>query len=77
MVLFASALRDGEQHINPHDLLTVLAGQGRRHAFARGDNRSSTANTPLCNLFVSMLDRCGRAGWAAFADGAPARLDGL
>lgn len=57
LVLCGSALRDGNRH-DPHDLPTVLAGRaggtlspGRHIAYAK--------DTPLCNLYVSMLDRVG------------------
>jgi hypothetical protein len=65
MVLCGSALRDGNGH-NPHDLPTVLAGRaggtlstGRHVAYAK--------DTPLCNLYMSMLDRIG-APVERFAD---------
>ncbi|MCA9284277.1 MAG: DUF1552 domain-containing protein, partial [Phycisphaerales bacterium] len=57
MVLFGSAIADGNRH-NHDDLPILLAGggggtldPGRRVAFDSG--------TPLCNLFLSMLDRMG------------------
>jgi hypothetical protein len=57
MLLFGSCMRDGNSH-NPRNLPLVLAGkaggtiQGGRHLVHK-------KNTPLCNLFVSLLDRMG------------------
>jgi hypothetical protein len=73
MVLFGSCMRDGNSH-NPHNLPLVLAGkaggtvQGGRHLVHK-------KNTPLCNLFVSMLDRVG-APVKTFGD-STASLKGL
>ena len=57
MILCGSVIRDGNSH-NPHNLPLVLAGRaggtikpGRHVVYAK--------NTPLCNLFTSMLDRVG------------------
>jgi hypothetical protein len=57
MLLFGSCMRDGNQH-NPRNLPLVLAGKaggtikGGRHLVHK-------KNSPLCNLYVSMLDRVG------------------
>jgi hypothetical protein len=65
MILFASALADGNSH-NPHNLPIVLAGRaggripGGRHLVYGVD-------TPLANLYVSMLDAFG-APVERFAD---------
>lgn len=56
MVLFGSNMGDANTHDN-HNLPILLAGGGFKHgqhiAFKRDDN------TPLCNLFVRMLQRMG------------------
>jgi hypothetical protein len=57
MVLFGSALRDGNEH-NPHNLPTVLAGRAGGR-LAPGRHLVYSKDTPLCNLYVSMLDRVG------------------
>jgi hypothetical protein len=57
MVLFGSALRDGNSH-NPHNLPTVLAGRAGG-TLAPGRHLVYTKDTPLCNLYVSMLERMG------------------
>ena len=65
MVLFGSALRDGNEH-DPHDLPTVLAGRAGG-TLSPGRHLVYGKDTPLCNLFVSMLDRLG-APVERFAD---------
>ena len=65
MILCGSPLRDGNRH-EPRNVPTVIAGQaggsvktGRHLEFDKG--------TPLCNLWVAMLDRVG-APVKKFAD---------
>lgn len=57
MILFGSGLRDGNSH-NPHNLPIVLAGRaggrlqtGQHHVYGK--------DTPLANLYLSMLDAFG------------------
>jgi Protein of unknown function (DUF1552) len=57
MVLFGSALRDGNSH-NPHNLPIVLAGRAGG-TLATGRHIAYGKDTPLCNLYVSMLERIG------------------
>lgn len=57
MIMFGSSLRDGNSH-NPHDLPIVLAGRGGG-SIATGRHLAYGKDTPLCNLYVSMLDRVG------------------
>ena len=65
MVLCGSALRDGNRH-DPHDLPTVLAGRAGG-TLSPGRHLVYGKDTPLCNLYVSMLDRVG-APVERFAD---------
>ncbi len=65
MVLFASALSDGNRH-DPHKLPIVLAG-GAGGRIPGGRHLVYTEDTPLANLYVSMLDAFG-APVARFAD---------
>ncbi len=53
MVMFGSDLRDGNSH-NPHNLPIVLAGKagGRLRT---GQHLEYAVDTPLCNLYLSML----------------------
>ena len=57
MVLFGSGLRDGNSH-NPRDLPMLLGGQGGG-TLATGRHLVYPKNTPLCNLYRSMLRRMG------------------
>lgn len=65
MVLFGSALSDGNSH-NPHKLPLVLAGRGGGR-IAAGQHLSYTEDTAAANLYVSMLDAFG-APVERFAD---------
>jgi hypothetical protein len=57
MIFFGSALSDGDAH-SPHKLPIVLAGRGGGRIDA-GQHRMYTEDTPLANLYVSMLDAFG------------------
>ena len=57
MILFGSALRDGNSH-NPHDVPVLLGGRGGG-TLATGRHLTFPKDTPLCNLYVSMLSRVG------------------
>lgn len=57
MVLFGSDLRDGNRH-DPHNLPLVLAGHGGGR-LKTGQHLEFEANTPLSNLYVSMLQAMG------------------
>ncbi|MBI1390531.1 MAG: DUF1552 domain-containing protein [bacterium] len=54
MVLFGSGLRDGDSH-NPHNLPMLLAGRAGGR-IATGQHLKYHEDTPLANLYVSMLD---------------------
>lgn len=57
VVLFASALSDGNSH-NPHKLPIVVGGLGGGRIDA-GQHLRYTEDTPLANLYVSLLDAAG------------------
>jgi hypothetical protein len=57
MVLFGAGMRDGNAH-NPHNLPLVLAGRGGG-TLVSGRHLTYAKNTPLCNLYQSMLRRMG------------------
>jgi hypothetical protein len=57
MVLFGGGLRDGNSH-SPRNLPIILAGRGGG-TLASGRHLVYRRNTPLCNLYVSMLKRMG------------------
>ncbi len=65
MVLFASALSDGNKH-DPHNLPLLLGGGGGGR-LDTGRHLGYTEDTPLANLYVSMLDAFG-APVERFAD---------
>lgn len=57
MILFASALSDGNKH-DPHRLPLVLAGRGGGR-IASGQHLVYGEDSPVANLYVSMLDAFG------------------
>jgi Protein of unknown function (DUF1552) len=57
MIFFGSALSDGDTH-SPHKLPIVLAGGGGGRIDS-GQHRMYTEDTPLANLYLSMLDAFG------------------
>lgn len=65
MVLFASALHDGDRHA-PHNLPLVLGGGGGGRIIG-GQHLEYSEDSPLANLYVSMLDAFG-APVERFAD---------
>ena len=56
MVLYGSNMGDSNTHVNTN-LPVLLAGGGFQHGRHLMFDREH--NTPLCNLFVSMLQRMG------------------
>jgi hypothetical protein len=57
LVLFGSGLRDGNAH-DPHNLPILLGGHGGGRV-ATGQHLAYAKDTPLANLYVSMLDALG------------------
>lgn len=57
LILFGSGMSDGNRH-NPADLPILVGGRGGG-AFAPGRHVASPEGTPLCNLYVSMLNAVG------------------
>ena len=57
MVMFGSALRDGNSH-NPHNLPILLGGRAGG-SLSPGRHICYSTDTPLCNLYVGMLQRVG------------------
>ena len=73
MVLFGSGICDGNRH-NHENLPIVMAGRANG-SIDTGRLIAYQKETPLCNLYMSMLDRMG-ADVAEFGD-ATGRLQGL
>jgi hypothetical protein len=57
MIMCGSSLSDGNRH-DPNDLPILLGGKGGGR-IRSGRHLASPKNTPLCNLYVSMLDCMG------------------
>lgn len=57
MILFGSALSDGDSH-NPHRLPLILGGGGGGRILS-GQHLAYSEDSPLANLYVSMLDAFG------------------
>jgi hypothetical protein len=57
MILFGCGIGDGNRH-NHNDLPVLLAGRAGG-GITPGRHLQYDKNTPLCNLYVSMLDRMG------------------
>lgn len=57
MLLFGSSMSDGNRH-DPANLPLVLGGRGGG-TIATGRHAANPQGTPLCNLYVSMLERMG------------------
>lgn len=57
MILFGCGMSDGNRH-DPNNLPILLGGRGGG-TIRSGRHVASPKNTPLCNLYVSMLDRMG------------------
>ena len=57
MILFGAGFRDGNKH-DPHNLPLVLGGRGGGRINA-GQHLSYAPDTPLANLYVSLLDAFG------------------
>ena len=65
MILFGSAIRDGNRH--DHDDLPILMAGGEAAGLRHGKNHYLQGKTPLANLFVSMMQTMG-AEVDAFGD---------
>ncbi|MFM1918987.1 MAG: hypothetical protein RLZZ303_621 [Candidatus Hydrogenedentota bacterium] len=57
MILFGSSMSDGNLH-NPNNLPILLAGRGGG-SLRTGYHVASEKETPLCNLYLTMLDAMG------------------
>ena len=57
MIVYGSGIADGNSHAH-HDLPVLLAGRGGG-TLTPGRHQRFPAETPMCNLYVSMLDRMG------------------
>jgi hypothetical protein len=69
MLLLGCGMSDGNKH-DPNNLPIVLAGKGGG-TITPGRHLASEKNTPLCNLYVSLLERIG-APVGSFGDSTAA-----
>jgi hypothetical protein len=57
MLLFGSSISDGNRH-DPNNLPIIVAGKAGGR-FRTGQHIAKPKDTPLCNLYVTMLDAMG------------------
>ncbi|QJW99423.1 DUF1552 domain-containing protein [Frigoriglobus tundricola] len=74
-VVYGSGIRDGDRH--DHDDLPILLAGGGARAAKGGRHIRYAAGTPLCNLYLALLDRVGiRSDRFGDSTGPLAGLDG-
>ena len=66
MVMFGSSLSDGNAH-DPSNLPLLLAGRGKG-ALRPGRRLLAQPDTPLCNLYLSLMQRMGIEDVSSFGD---------
>ncbi len=74
MIVYGAGLADGNRH-NHEDLPTLIAGRGGDNFFKPGRRIKYRRETPMCNLFLTMMDRMG-VHEDYFGDSS-GRVDGL
>src|ERR1019366_8401337 len=57
MIVYGAGLSDGNRHLH-EDLPTLIAGRGGSH-FKSGRRIVYRKETPMCNLYLAMMDRMG------------------
>jgi hypothetical protein len=57
MIVYGSGIADGNSHAH-HDLPVLLAGRGGNR-FETGRHVKFAKNTPMTNLYLSMMERVG------------------
>jgi hypothetical protein len=73
MIVYGAGLSDGNAHLH-EDLPTLIVGRGGNY-FKTGRRMVVRRETPMCNLFLTMMDRMG-VPTERFGD-STGRLDGL
>ena len=73
MIVYGAGLQDGNLHLH-EDLPTLLFGRGG-NSFKTGRRIVARRETPMCNLFLTMMDRMG-VHMEHFGD-ATGKLEGL
>lgn len=75
MIIYGAGLTDGNRH-NHEDLPTVLVGRGGDNYIKPGRRIVYRKETPMSNLFLTMMDRMGVPAVEHFGD-STGRLQGL
>ena len=57
MIVYGAGLSDGNRHLH-EDLPTLIAGRGGNY-IKTGRRVVYRKETPMCNLFLTMMDRMG------------------
>lgn len=73
MIVHGAGLSDGNAHLH-EDLPTIIMGRGGNY-FKTGRRVVARRETPMCNLFLTMMDRMG-VHTERFGD-STGRLEGL
>ena len=73
MIMFGASIKDGNRHLE-ENLPLLLAGRGKG-TLRPGRRLRAPVKTPLCNLYLSLLDRMGVKA-ESFGD-STGRLEGL
>jgi hypothetical protein len=58
MIVYGAGLSDGNRHLH-EDLPTLIAGHGGSNFIKGGQRIVYRRETPMCNLFLTMMDRMG------------------
>ncbi len=74
MIMFGSSLKDGNRH-DPKNLPLILAGRGKG-AIKPGRRLRAKPDTPLCGLYLAMMQHMGIEEESSFGDSS-SPLEGL
>jgi len=58
MIVYGSGISDGNKHTH-EDLPTLIAGRGGNNFIKTGRRVIYRRETPICNLYMTMMDRMG------------------
>jgi hypothetical protein len=58
MIVYGSGISDGNKHTH-EDLPTIIAGRGGNNFIKTGRRVIYRRETPICNLYMTMMDRMG------------------
>jgi len=75
MIVYGAGLSDGNAHTH-EDLPTIIVGKGGDNYIKTGRRMLVRRETPMCNLFLTMMDRMGVHDVENFGD-STGKLEGL